>query len=59
MSHEVTVIKLPRNFNMVASTKNSKLAIIENPKDKIYGVQFHPEVTHTDNVKKYLKIFYS
>jgi GMP synthase (glutamine-hydrolysing) len=49
MSHEDAVIKIPKNFNVIASTKESKLTIIENIKDKIYGVQFHPEVTHTDN----------
>ena len=52
MSHEDAVIKLPKNFKSVAFTKNSKLTIIENKKDKIYGVQFHPEVTHTDNGKQ-------
>ena len=49
MSHEDAVVKLPKNFEIIASTKNSKLTIIENKKKKIYGVQFHPEVTHTDN----------
>ena len=49
MSHEDAVVKLPKNFKIIASTKNSKLTIIENSKNKIYGVQFHPEVTHTDN----------
>jgi GMP synthase (glutamine-hydrolysing) len=52
MSHEDAVIKLPKNFNIIASTKESKLTIIENSKDKIYGVQFHPEVTHTVNGKQ-------
>ena len=52
MSHEDAVYKLPKNFKIIASTKNSKLTIIENTKQKIYGVQFHPEVTHTDNGKK-------
>ena len=48
MSHEDAVVKLPKNFEIIASTKDSKLTIIENKKKKIYGVQFHPEVTHTD-----------
>ena len=57
MSHEDAVYKLPKNFKIIASTKNSKLTIIENTKEKIYGVQFHPEVTHTDNGKKILANF--
>ena len=57
MSHEDAVIKLPKNFRIIASTKNSKLTIIENSKKKIYGVQFHPEVTHTDNGEKIFKNF--
>ena len=57
MSHEDAVVKLPKNFKTVASTKNSKLTIIENSKKKIYGVQFHPEVTHTQNGKQIFKNF--
>mgnify|MGYP001477703178 CR=1 FL=1 len=52
MSHEDAVIKLPKNFTIIASTKESKMTIIENSKDKVYGVQFHPEVTHTVNGKQ-------
>ena len=52
MSHQDTVTKLPKGFKVVASTKDSKLTIIENTKIKIYGVQFHPEVTHTENGKE-------
>ena len=57
MSHEDAVIKLPKNFKSIAYTKDSRLTAIENSKDKIYGVQFHPEVTHTDNGKQIFKNF--
>ena len=57
MSHEDAVVKLPKSFRIIASTKNSKLTIIENTQKKIYGVQFHPEVTHTDNGKQIFKNF--
>ena len=57
MSHEDAVIKLPKNFKVVASTKESKFTIIENTNKKIYGVQFHPEITHTDNGKQIFKNF--
>ncbi len=57
MSHEDAVVKLPKNFKTIAYTKDSKLTIIENTKKKIYGVQFHPEVTHTDNGKQLFKNF--
>ena len=57
MSHEDAVVKLPKKFKLVASTRESKLTIIENTKNKIYGVQFHPEVTHTDKGKQLFKNF--
>ena len=57
MSHADQVYKLPKEFKAIASSKNSKLTIIENSKKKIYGVQFHPEVTHTDKGKILLKNF--
>ena len=57
MSHADQVSKLPKNFNVVASTKNSKYTIIENKKKNFFGVQFHPEVTHTNKGKILLKNF--
>ena len=57
MSHADQVSKMPKNFKVVASTKNSKLTIIENSKDNFYGVQFHPEVTHTPKGKILLHNF--
>ncbi|MDA9654307.1 glutamine-hydrolyzing GMP synthase [Candidatus Pelagibacter sp.] len=57
MSHADQVSKIPRNFKIIASTKNSKLTIIENTKDNFYGVQFHPEVTHTNKGKILLRNF--
>ena len=57
MSHADQVSKLPKNFYVIASSQNSKFAIIENKKKNFYGVQFHPEVTHTENGKKLINNF--
>ena len=57
MSHSDEVSKLPKGFSVIGSTKNSKFAMIENFKKKLFGIQFHPEVTHTKNGKKILKNF--
>ncbi len=57
MSHADQVIKLPKNFQVIASTDNSRFAIVENKQKKIFGVQFHPEVTHTENGKKIISNF--
>jgi len=57
MSHADQVSKMPKDFKVIASTKNSKLTIIENSKDNFYGVQFHPEVTHTPKGKILLRNF--
>ncbi len=57
MSHADEVIKLPKNFKVIAKSNNSKLCIIENSKEKLYGIQFHPEVTHTKRGKIILKNF--
>ena len=57
MSHGDEVIKLPKGFKVIAKSSNSKLCMIENIKKKIYGIQFHPEVSHTIKGKIILKNF--
>ena len=57
MSHADHVTKIPKTFKKIASTKDSKFTIIENFKLKRFGVQFHPEVTHTIKGKILLKNF--
>ena len=57
MSHADQVSKLPKGFTVIASSKNSKFTIIANKKKNFYGVQFHPEVTHTDRGKIIIKNF--
>ncbi len=57
MSHQDVVTKIPKGFKVIASTKESKLTILENAQSKIYGIQFHPEVTHTEDGKKIFKNF--
>ncbi len=57
MSHADQVSKLPKNFKVIASSQNSKFAIVENKLKNYYGVQFHPEVTHTENGKKLISNF--
>ena len=57
MSHADQVSKLPNNFKVIASSSNSKFAIVENKRKNYYGVQFHPEVTHTENGKKLISNF--
>ena len=57
MNHRDIVVKLPKSFVSVASTEHSKIAAFANKKQKIFGVQFHPEVSHTENGDRILKNF--
>ena len=57
MSHSDQVTKLPKNFEIVASSSNSKMCIIENKSKNFFGIQFHPEVTHTKNGTRIIKNF--
>ncbi|WBF65857.1 MAG: glutamine-hydrolyzing GMP synthase [Candidatus Kinetoplastibacterium crithidii] len=56
MSHGDTVTKLPDGFKKIAHT-NSAIAGMENNEKKLYALQFHPEVTHTEFGKKILETF--
>ena len=47
MSHGDKVEQLPDGFKVIASTDNAPIAGIANEERKLYGLQFHPEVTHT------------
>ena len=47
MSHGDYLTRLPKGFEVIASTENSRIAAIRNRQKKIFGIQFHPEVVHT------------
>jgi len=57
MSHGDLVSNLPKAFEILASTETCKVAAMENNTEKLYGVQFHPEVVHTSKGKQILKNF--
>ena len=57
MSHQDIVYKIPKSFKKIASSDNSKFAIIADEEKKYYGIQFHPEVSHTENGKILIQNF--
>jgi len=57
MSHGDTVKIVPKNFAIFGSTDKVETAFAGNPEKKIYGIQFHPEIEHTQNGKIFLKNF--
>jgi GMP synthase (glutamine-hydrolysing) len=58
MSHGDQVKTLPTGFHAIAHSKNTPFAAIEEDQKRIYGLQFHPEVVHTqrgfDLIKNFL-----
>jgi GMP synthase (glutamine-hydrolysing) len=56
-SHGDYVTKLPPGFQTIAHTNNTLIAAIANRRLKIFAVQFHPEVTHTDRGNQILANF--
>lgn len=57
MSHGDKVTAPPPGFRVIASSENAETAAIEDRERRIYGVQFHPEVYHTDHGTEILRNF--
>ena len=57
MSHGDKVTTLPKDFEIIASSSNCTIAGFQNINQNIYGLQFHPEVTHTNQGEKILSNF--
>jgi GMP synthase (glutamine-hydrolysing) len=57
MSHGDKVIDVPPGFRVVARTPSAPIAAMEDPSRRFYGVQFHPEVTHTRHGDDILRRF--
>lgn len=57
MSHTDYVSEVPAGFTVTATTKNCPAAAFENKQKGLFGVQFHPEVTHTEYGKTILRNF--
>src|SRR6185437_15031845 len=56
-SHGDEVTSLPKGFRTAGKTESSDFAAVEDPKRKLYGLQFHPEVAHTPRGKEILQNF--
>jgi GMP synthase (glutamine-hydrolysing) len=57
MSHGDRVNKLPDGFAIIGTSENAPYAAIANEAQRIYGVQFHPEVVHTPQGARILSNF--
>ena len=57
MSHTDFIEKAPEGFKVVGNTPICPVAAMENLDKKLYGVQFHPEVEHTENGRDIIKNF--
>jgi GMP synthase (glutamine-hydrolysing) len=57
MSHGDRVVDLPPGFNLIASSEGAPIAGIANEEKAFYGLQFHPEVTHTKQGGRILQRF--
>ncbi|MDI6400925.1 glutamine-hydrolyzing GMP synthase [Balneolaceae bacterium ANBcel3] len=57
MSHGDHILHLPDSFEVIASTDNAPVAAVKDVANPIYGVQFHPEVIHSEYGKNMLHNF--
>jgi GMP synthase (glutamine-hydrolysing) len=57
MSHGDHLTELPQGFEVIGSTENCPIAAIANTDKNFYGIQFHPEVTHTQNGSQIISNF--
>ncbi|WP_107689011.1 glutamine-hydrolyzing GMP synthase [Neisseria wadsworthii] len=57
MSHGDKVSKLPEGFCIIGDTSSCPVAMMENAEKQFYGIQFHPEVTHTKQGRALLNRF--
>jgi GMP synthase (glutamine-hydrolysing) len=57
MSHRDSVVAPPAGARVVAGSSSTPIAAFEDPRRKLYGVQFHPEVVHTPHGQDLLKNF--
>jgi GMP synthase (glutamine-hydrolysing) len=57
MSHGDKVVALPAGFELMASTPSCAIAGMQHPQKHLYGLQFHPEVTHTLQGKRIFEHF--
>lgn len=57
VSHGDSVITLPKGFEVTATTKHVEFTAVQNAKQHLYGLQFHPEVHHTENGLEVLRNF--
>jgi len=57
MSHGDRVSGVPTGFDVIASSQNAPIAAIANEEQRWFGIQFHPEVTHTAQGKEIIEQF--
>jgi GMP synthase (glutamine-hydrolysing) len=57
MSHADTIVQLPSDFEVTASTENIKVGAFQIKHEHTYGLQFHPEVYHTEEGQSILRNF--